>query len=579
MNFCQTFVASAAVISFSSLFLSGQIIARQKQAAGAKSVRLSPREIFRRTASQWSGDIFLLPKYGNTTLETWEFDSKHWQPSTIAGRKLPPHPMTMHGIAWDYDLEIPIVFFDPKNKYFKSGPFKTLAVQQDIVPTLSAILGIPPPSKNGGRVLVEALQTSAFEKPEDRPQNRPRAILILIQDQVGRHYLQAHKGKAPFYDLLQNRGANFLNASVAHVDVETSVGHASIGTGSWPAEHGVAGNRFFHTGLWRQLSSFTLEFDGLNGAKKKNPSLFFLPTLSDVWSVAREGKPVILSVAPVARAAISVGGHGGLFVGGSKAFVTWTDENGGAGVWGTEEENYRMPESFKNKPALPWVRDLVGSGKSWRGHSLINPDGSVDSRNLLGSPALVRQQGDLTRSALQELKVGQDSETDLIWFNTKSTDYCGHFYGYESDECGEVLAAADDEARKIADVLDRQTNGEYLIVLTADHGAARLPEVSGAYRIDRLKLKKEINDRFDRNNNNIEIVQTITVGQVYLNKAELQLNRLEVKDIVGFLKSYKAKMQFPYNALADEWIKKGKPKEALFFEDVVDKEALSLKSR
>jgi hypothetical protein len=30
-------------------------------------------------------------------------------------------------------------------------------------------------------------------------------------------------------------------------------------------------------------------------------------------------------------------------------------------------------------------------------------------------------------------------------------------------------------------------------------------------------------------------------------------------------------MEWPYNVLADEWIKKGKAREALFFEDVVSK--------
>jgi hypothetical protein len=536
--------------------------------------RLSPREIFRRTASQWSGDIFLLPKYGNTTLETWEFDPKHWQSSTIAGRRLPPHPMTMHGIAWDYDLEIPIVFFDPTGKYFKSGAFKNLAVQQDIVPTLAAILGVPPPAKKGGRVLTEALNIAQTPK-KDAARELPRAILILIQDQVGRHYLATHRGQAPFYDKLQKNGANFLNASVAHVDVETSVGHASIGTGSWPAEHGVAGNRFFHTGIWRQLSSFTIELSGVDSVKKKNPSLFFVPTLSDIWSVARAGKPVVLSVAPVARAAISVGGHGGLFTGGSKSYVAWTDENGGDGTWGTEPDNYRLPESFKNKPALPWVKDFLGQNKLWRGHVLITDDGKVDSRNLLGSPALVKQQGDLTREAIKELRIGEDPETDLIWFNTKSTDYCGHFYGYESEECGDVLSAADDEARKMVELLDKQTKGNYVVVLTADHGAARLPEVSGAYRLDRSKLKKELNERFDRRNNNIDVVQVITVSQVYVNRGELEANGFRISDMVKFLKNYKAKMEFPYNALADEWIKKGKPREALFFEDVVDKDALT----
>jgi len=570
---CRSVISALCGLLSIFMLTSSASAGTKVDASGKSKSALTPREIFRKTASQWSGDIFLLPKYGNSTLETWEFDPKHWQSSTIGGRLLPPHPMTMHGIAWDYDLEIPIVFYDPSNKIFKAGQFKNLAVQQDIVPTLAAVLGIPAPAKKGGRVLAEALMDGVGVGSEGA-KLKPKAIVIFIQDQVGRYYFAAHRGRAQFYESLQSRGTNFVNGSVAHVDVETSVGHASIGTGSWPAEHGVAGNRFFHGGFWRQLSSFTIELASGGAPIRKNPSLFFTPTLSDVWSVARGGKPIILSVAPVARAAISVGGHGGLFAGGAKSYVTWTDENARDGLWMTEEENYKIPESFKNKPAMKWVKEFLGSSSTWRGHELISQDGKLDGRNLLGSPALVRQQGDLTRASIEELKIGLDDETDIIWFNTKSTDYCGHFYGYESEECGDVLAAADEEARKITDLINKKTGGNYLVALTADHGAARLPEVSGAYRVDRSALKAELNTRFDKRPNNIDVVQVITVSQIYLNHSELQANGFKIKDVVAYLKKYKAKMEFPYNALADEWLNKGKAKEAVFFEDVIDKDSL-----
>jgi hypothetical protein len=47
-----------------------------------------------------------------------------------------------------------------------------------------------------------------------------------------------------------------------------------------------------------------------------------------------------------------------------------------------------------------------------------------------------------------------------------------------------------------------------------------------------------------------------------------------IDDVVKYLKKYKARMEWPYNVLADEWIKKGKAREALFFEDVVSKSEL-----
>jgi hypothetical protein len=145
-------------------------------AGGVKG--LTPREIFRKTAGQWGGDIFLLPKRYNYMLESWEFDPKGWHPSSVHGKLLPPHPVSMHGVGWYYDLRIPLVFFDPSGRWFKAGAYNKLAVQQDIVPTLAHILDVTAPAKRGGRVLSEALI-------QGKPQPRPKAIVIFVQDQMG----------------------------------------------------------------------------------------------------------------------------------------------------------------------------------------------------------------------------------------------------------------------------------------------------------------------------------------------------------------------------------------------------------
>lgn len=198
-------------------------------------------------------------------LDSSEFKLKNWQSSTINGRLLPPHPITTHGVAWDYDLRIPIVFYDPTGSWFRKGQYNELAVQQDIAPTLSSILDIPTPAKNGGRVLKESMvrPLTAGNKKE-----KPMAIVIFVQDQMGLQYLAAQPGKAPFYESLMLNGANYRHGSVAHVDVETSVGHAAIGTGAWPGEHGVSGNNLFHTGIWRQIAAMGIQTEASDVSKK-----------------------------------------------------------------------------------------------------------------------------------------------------------------------------------------------------------------------------------------------------------------------------------------------------------------------
>jgi hypothetical protein len=532
---------------------------------------LSPREIFRKTASQWSGQIFLLPKRGNYTLESADFDQKRWYPSSFKGHVIPAHPMTMHGVAWDYDLRIPIVFFDPSTQWIRPGQYSEVAVQQDIAPTLAKILDIPPPARNGGKVLGTAL---AQRHARGAQIKKPKAMVIFVQDQMGRQYLQAHPGRAKFYERMVTTGANFVNGSVAHVDVETSVGHAAVGTGAWPSEHGVAGNNFFHGGIWRQLAALGVQLGPETSTKFANPSFFFSPALSDVWSVSRKSKPIILSVAPAPRAAIAMGGHGALFNGGVKTYVTWTDEAKGDGAWTTEEQNYQMPRAFEGQGLMPSVKELVGHDGKWRGHQIIKQTDRGEpylDRAAIATPAAVKHQASMTLKAIEDLKIGVDEETDLVWVNTKATDYCGHFFGYESDECGDVLQAADEEAKKIVELVEKQTGGDLIVVLTADHGAAPLPELSGAYRLDRVKLRQDMNARFDKRDNNIDLVQLITSSQVYVNEGELAANGLKMSDLVGYLRSVKASMSSAFNSKAADWLKKGKPREAIFFEDVVAK--------
>ncbi len=556
------------LVGLGSLILSSLAVAKSSES----KTSLTPREIFRKTAGQWSGDIFLLPKKGNYMLETREFEPRFWHKSHLKGELIPAHPKSTHGVAWDYDLKIPIVFYDPSGRWINAGQFEELAVQQDIAPTLASILDIPPPAKHGGRVLKSALSSrqSATRKP-------PKVIVTFVQDQMGRQYLAAHPGRAKFYESLIAKGAHFKNASVAHVDVETSVGHAAVSTGTWPSEHGVAGNYFFHGGLWRQIAALGIQLGPDASSKSPNPNFLFSPTLSDVWSIARKNKPVILAVAPVPRAAIAMGGHGALFKDSAKTYVTWMNQFGSDGSWTTEEGNYQLPSSFKGQLIEPWVKDIVDKEGRWYGHLLVKSgekSKEVDDDLISATPAAVHQQSALTLKAIEELKIGIDEETDLLWLNTKATDFCGHAFGYESDECGDVLTAADDAAKKIIDLVEKQSGGDFMVVLTADHGAAPMPELSGAYRIDKSKLRSDLNSTFDKRDNNIEAIQVVTSSQIYVNEGELMANGFTMQDVAKYLRSYKAKMDLPFNARHEFWLKKGKLRDAVFFEDVVLKSDL-----
>lgn len=542
----------------------------------ASTTHLPVHDIWRKSAGPLSGDVFLLPKRGNFFLDEQDFDKEILVSSSVHGKIIPPHAMTMHGFAWDYDLKIPIVFYDPTQRWFKPGVYKTLAVQQDIAPTLAQLLDVPPPARSGGRILIEALTRETQKKVA---KTKPRAILVFVQDQGGRMYYDAHPGKAPFYEFLMNKGSNFINGSVAHVDVETSVGHAAIGSGAWPPEMGIASNNFFHTGLWRQIKAMTMP---VSSQKKDDiaghSGFFFAPTLADIWMSATDGTAKVFSQSYAVRASMGMGGHGAMFDHGKKTHVVWMEESDPhRETYQTDEKNFILPASHQGNSVRAYVERFLTTSdnqkSSWLGHKLLDSDGKP-TKFVKASPPASVWESDLAVAAIKELKIGHDDVTDFVFINMKATDACGHLFGYESDECGEVLSSADNGARKIFDAVNNATSGNFLVVLTADHGAAPLPEISGATRFSRHRMAKDINRKFDHKDNHIDVVMTLTSSQLYLNRGELTNNGYKITDVVKYLKAYKVPLQAPYNVLADEWIKNGKAKEQLFFEEVLPKEDL-----
>src|SRR3954462_429829 len=64
----------------------------------------------------------------------------------------------MHGSPWDYDTHIPLLFYGAP--FIKPGASKEAVSQQDVVPTLAALLGTAPPATAIGRTLQQAIAST-----------------------------------------------------------------------------------------------------------------------------------------------------------------------------------------------------------------------------------------------------------------------------------------------------------------------------------------------------------------------------------------------------------------------------------
>src|SRR5690606_8572726 len=115
-------------------------------------------------------------------------DYSHDGHSHIQGQKI-AHDGSTHGMVWDYDIDIPLLFYGPA--FVNAGKvIEAPATQQDLVPTYAQLMGaLPPRGALHGRFLHQAFQ------PISKP---PKAILTVVMDQGGWQYYRAHPDAWPY---------------------------------------------------------------------------------------------------------------------------------------------------------------------------------------------------------------------------------------------------------------------------------------------------------------------------------------------------------------------------------------------
>jgi hypothetical protein len=88
------------------------------------------------------------------------------------------------------------------------------------------------------------------------------------------------------------------------------------------------------------------------------------------------------------------------------------------------------------------------------------------------------------KAALLGESLGTDAVTDLLAVSLSSPDYIGHSFGPNSVEAEDAMLRLDIALGQFFDLLDRQVGkGMYTTFLTADHGAAHVPEFSQEHRL------------------------------------------------------------------------------------------------
>jgi len=307
---------------------------------------------------------------------------------------------------------------------------------------------------------------------------KPKLILAIAVDQFRYDYLTRYRSEyTGGLNRLLTRGAVFTNANYEHSPTVTAIGHSTFLSGALPAVSGIVGNDWFEVSTGKRVASVTDDSVKLLGGSSEggaSPRRLLVSTVGDELKIASGGKSHVIGVSLKDRSAILPVGH-------------MAD-----GAFWVEAKTGNIVSSTYYFPDLPaWVKDLNGSkpadkfaGLEWAGHQMLRAGDPGYYASLPATPFSNELIELMAERAVVSEKMGKHGTTDLLAVSFSANDYVGHTYGPDSPEAHETAVRTDKVFDKLFRYLEAQVGMQnVLVVVTADHGVAPLPELSIERRI------------------------------------------------------------------------------------------------
>ena len=356
-------------------------------------------------------------------------------------------------------------------------------------------------------VLMLALGAAPAAQPQGPPAAQPappRLLVMIVIDQFRADYPDRYGSTwTSGLHRLFTEGATFPRNAYPYAGTVTCAGHATIGTGLFPASHGMTANTWYDQATRTSVAcaddraAAPIGFGGLAAAEHHGPRALLAQTFADQLRTHSPGTRVT-SISLKARSAIGMAGHAGPGV-----MVMWEEDSG---VWATSGDYAKTPwpEVDRYVAAHPVARDYGavwsrllpdaayrstddGAGESashgWLRtfpHPLDSPSGKPDQTFVWRwerSPWSDAYIGGLADGLVDALQLGRGNGTDMLALSFSALDLVGHEFGPASHEVQDVLVRLDRTIGQVLDTLDREVGRDhYVLALSADHGVALVPE-------------------------------------------------------------------------------------------------------
>ena len=405
---------------------------------------------------------------------------------------------------------------------------------------------------------VTAQNSSGSSNTNQSSIQRPKLVVGIVVDQMRWDYLYRYYNRYTpdgGFKRLLNNGFSCENTLIPYTPTLTACGHTCIYTGSVPSIHGITGNDWWDYDLKKY--SYCTEDENVKtiGSTttlgQMSPHNLLATTIGDELRLATNFNSKVVGIAIKDRGAILPAGH-------SANAAYWYDNK--TGDW--------ITSSYYLKELPKWVNDINAKKlvdkyyeQDW---NLLYPIASYEqsapaAKGFVHSlkPLIGKNYGvipatpfgnsftfDMAMAAVNGEQLGADAVTDMLTVSLSSPDYIGHAYGPNSIEAEDCFLRLDKDLGDFLNFLDTKVGkGQYLLFLSADHGAASVPSFLKEHQIpagnfDSQTITDELNKLLKEKIKTDGLVIGILNNQVYLNRTVINDAGLNKDSINKWVMNY-----------------------------------------
>ncbi|HUQ91411.1 MAG TPA: alkaline phosphatase family protein [Bryobacteraceae bacterium] len=310
---------------------------------------------------------------------------------------------------------------------------------------------------------------------------RPKLILAIAVDQFRYDYLVKFRDQynGGLSRLLAS-GAVFTNASYEHYPTVTAIGHSTFLSGAPPSISGIIANDWYDRETGKQVTSVSDDNVSMLGgagraAGAASPRRMLVSTLGDELKIAGRGSKVV-GISIKDRSAILPAGHMAdgayWFDPLSGNFVSSTHYFEQLPGWVSDFNKSRIADKFLNAQWSP-----LNGGTAFK--TMAAKADNAYFNSLESTPYGNELLQKMAEAAIAGEQLGRRNTTDLLAVSFSANDYVGHAVGPDDPQVRDISIRTDRMLASFFQYLETQVGmRNVVVVLTADHGVAPVPEVN-----------------------------------------------------------------------------------------------------